>query len=56
MSFLIFLGDFLNIAAKITINKQGKILQIKEAINNELKATIINQDQFNKLNTYINLL
>ena len=36
LPFLIFSGDFLNIAAKTTINKEGKILALKEAINQEL--------------------
>ena len=31
--FLIFLGDFLNIAAKTTINEEGKILALKKVIN-----------------------
>ena len=33
LPFLIFLGDFLNVAAKTTIDKEGKVLALKEAIN-----------------------
>ena len=33
LSFLTFLGDFLNVAAKTTINEEGKVLALKEAIN-----------------------
>ena len=33
LSFLTFLDDFLNIAAKTTIDEEGKILALKKAIN-----------------------
>ena len=36
LSFLIFLDDFLNVIAKTSINKEGKILILKKALNREL--------------------
>ena len=54
--FLKFSGDFLNIAAKTTINKEGKILALKEAINQELVNQIINHDRPKKLDKFITLL
>ena len=33
LPFLIFLGNFLNVAAKTIIDKEGKVLALKEVIN-----------------------
>ena len=33
LPFLTFLGDFLNVIAKTTIDKEGKVLALKKVIN-----------------------
>ena len=56
LSFLIFLGDFLNVTAKTTINEEGKVLALEKAINQELANQIINYKRLKKLNKFITLL
>ena len=54
--FSTFSGDFLNIAAKTTMDEEGKILALEEGINQELANMIIHHDRPRKLDEFITLL
>ena len=56
LPFLTFSGDFLNVAAKTTMDKEGKVLALEEAINQELANQMINHERPNKLDEFITLL
>ena len=51
-----FLGDFLKTVAKTNMDKEGKILTLKESINRELANAIIIVNRLTKLDEFMTLL
>ena len=56
LPFSTFSGDFLNVAAKTTMDEEGKVLALEEAINRELANQMINHERPKKLDEFITLL